>query len=249
MLQLAWCTTLEHFCRAHHVRSADVITTRLEAIKNVRTLTTDDGIVTPKALLVHAPVAQLRVTLQAIADFAIAFTFRTLFLGSMMVLRGVLSTPWRAPRQGVWGTGGREARWHGMGARGRQKRPFDFPTLPRCTISCRPSAKRFSPSTSEVIARHGNSANHGNTYAMPSGHRCTANDQQRKAGNRERVTKRRPHSHRHGAWFPSHLYRRSTQQRSPPCPQPNDAHKNTLKPTMALENGPTVWALRWPDGE
>jgi hypothetical protein len=43
-VQLARRTTLEHFFRAHHVRSADVITTRLEAIKNARALTTDDGI-------------------------------------------------------------------------------------------------------------------------------------------------------------------------------------------------------------
>jgi len=32
-------------------------------------LTTDDGVITPNVLLVHALVAQLRVTLQAIADF------------------------------------------------------------------------------------------------------------------------------------------------------------------------------------
>jgi len=75
-VQLARRTTLEHFCRAHHVRSADVITTRLEAIKNARALTTDDGIITPNALLVQALVAQLRVTLQAIAVFAIAIAQR-----------------------------------------------------------------------------------------------------------------------------------------------------------------------------
>jgi transposase len=67
--QLARRTTLEHFCRAHHVRSADVITTRIEAIQRAVALTTDAGIIIPNTLLVHALIAQLRVTLQAIADF------------------------------------------------------------------------------------------------------------------------------------------------------------------------------------
>ena len=67
--QLARRTTLERFFRTHHVRSADVITTRIEAIKSAVALTTDEGVITPHALLVHALVAQLRVTLQAIADF------------------------------------------------------------------------------------------------------------------------------------------------------------------------------------
>ena len=67
--QLARRTTLEGFFRAHHVRSADVITTRIEAIKSARALTTDDGVITPNVLLVQALVAQLRVTMQAIVDF------------------------------------------------------------------------------------------------------------------------------------------------------------------------------------
>src|SRR5215475_12026326 len=67
--QLARRTTLEHFFREHHVRSADVITTRIEAIKSAGALTTDAGVITPNVLLVQALVAQLRVTLQAIADF------------------------------------------------------------------------------------------------------------------------------------------------------------------------------------
>jgi transposase len=75
-VQRARRTTLEHFFRAHHVRSADVITTRLEAIKNARALTTADGIITPNALLVQALVAPLRVTLQAIADFDTAIAQR-----------------------------------------------------------------------------------------------------------------------------------------------------------------------------
>lgn len=67
--QLARRSTLEHFFREHHVRSADVIQTRIEAIKSAVALTTDAGVITPNALLVQALVAQLRVTLQAITDF------------------------------------------------------------------------------------------------------------------------------------------------------------------------------------
>jgi transposase len=67
--QLARRSTLEDFFRSHHVRSADLIATRIQAIKSAIALTTDAGILTPSALLVHALVAQLRVTLQAIADF------------------------------------------------------------------------------------------------------------------------------------------------------------------------------------
>jgi transposase len=74
--QLARRTTLERFFRAHHVRSADVITTRIEAIKSAVALTTDDGVITPNALFVQALVAQLRVTLQAIADFDTAIAQR-----------------------------------------------------------------------------------------------------------------------------------------------------------------------------
>jgi transposase len=74
--QLARRTTLESFFRAHHVRSADVITTRIEAIKSAMALTTDDGVIPPNALLVQALVAQLRVTLQVIADFDTAIAQR-----------------------------------------------------------------------------------------------------------------------------------------------------------------------------
>jgi hypothetical protein len=62
-------TTLEHFFREHHVRSADVSTTRIEASKRAVALTTDPGLIPPNALVGPALVAQLRVTLQAIADF------------------------------------------------------------------------------------------------------------------------------------------------------------------------------------
>src|SRR5215813_12018600 len=67
--QLARRTILETFFHAHHVRSADVIAQRLQAIKSATPLTTDEAISAPKALLVQALVAQLRVTWQAITDF------------------------------------------------------------------------------------------------------------------------------------------------------------------------------------
>jgi transposase len=66
--QRARRTTLESFCRAHHVHSADVITTRIEAITSAGALTTDEGVITPSALRVQALVAPLRVTLQGMAD-------------------------------------------------------------------------------------------------------------------------------------------------------------------------------------
>jgi hypothetical protein len=74
--QLARRATLERFVRAHHVRSADVITARLEAIKNAMALTTDAGVIAPPTLLGQALVAQLRVTLQAMADFDTAIAQR-----------------------------------------------------------------------------------------------------------------------------------------------------------------------------
>jgi transposase len=74
--QLARRTTLERFFRAPHVRSADVITTRIEAIKNAVALTPDAGVIAPHTLLAQALVAQLRVTLQAIADFDTAIAQR-----------------------------------------------------------------------------------------------------------------------------------------------------------------------------
>lgn len=74
--QLARRATLETFFRAHHVRSADGIAQRLQAIKTATPLTTDEGVIAPHALLVQALVAQLRVTLQAIADFDAAIAQR-----------------------------------------------------------------------------------------------------------------------------------------------------------------------------
>jgi len=75
-VQLARRTTLAHFFRAPPVRSPDVITTRSEAMTNARALTTADGVITPKARLVHALVAPRRVTLQAMADFDTASAHR-----------------------------------------------------------------------------------------------------------------------------------------------------------------------------
>jgi transposase len=75
-VQLARRSTLERFFRDHHVRYTDIITQRLDAIKSATPLTTDEGIITPNALLVQALVAQLRVTLQAIADFDKAIAHR-----------------------------------------------------------------------------------------------------------------------------------------------------------------------------
>src|SRR5499426_2442326 len=74
--QLARRSTLEAFFREHRVRSAALIATRLQAIKSAMALTTDDGVITPNVLLVQALVAQLRVTLQAIADFDTAMAQR-----------------------------------------------------------------------------------------------------------------------------------------------------------------------------
>jgi transposase len=74
--QLARRTTLEACFRAHHVPSAEVITTRIQAIKSAMALTTDEGVITPNVLLVQALVAHLRVTLQAIADFDTAIAQR-----------------------------------------------------------------------------------------------------------------------------------------------------------------------------
>src|ERR671937_559387 len=66
--QRARRSTIETFFREHHVRYADVIAQRIQAIKSATPLTTDEGVIAPNALLVQALIAQLRVTLQAIAD-------------------------------------------------------------------------------------------------------------------------------------------------------------------------------------
>src|SRR5262245_38212194 len=68
--QLARRSPLETFFREHHVRSAEVIAQRINAIKAAIPLTTDESIITPNVLLVQALVSQLRATLQAIQDCA-----------------------------------------------------------------------------------------------------------------------------------------------------------------------------------
>src|SRR5262244_4556820 len=49
--QLARRSTLETFFREHHVRYAEVIAQRIQAIKAATPLTTDDGVIAPNALL------------------------------------------------------------------------------------------------------------------------------------------------------------------------------------------------------
>jgi transposase len=74
--QLARRSTLETFCRDHHVRSEDVSNTRLHAIKAAMPLTTDAGVIAPNARLVQTLVNQRRVTLHAIEDFDTAIAQR-----------------------------------------------------------------------------------------------------------------------------------------------------------------------------
>src|SRR5262245_54981501 len=68
-VQLARRSTLERFFRTQHVRYADVIDQRIQAIKSATPLTTDAWVIAPTALLVQALVSQLRVTLQALDAF------------------------------------------------------------------------------------------------------------------------------------------------------------------------------------
>jgi hypothetical protein len=58
------------------VRAADGSAQRIQAIKSATPLTTNEGVIAPHALLGHALVAQLRVPLQAIADFDTAIAQR-----------------------------------------------------------------------------------------------------------------------------------------------------------------------------
>src|SRR5215467_6426895 len=76
-VQLARRATLETFFQDHHVRSPEIITQRIQAIKAATPLTTDEKVIAPNTLLVQALVAQLRVTLQAIAEFDTAIAQRT----------------------------------------------------------------------------------------------------------------------------------------------------------------------------
>ena len=76
--QLARRSTLETFFRDHHVHTADVLATRLHAIKAATPLTTDEGIIAPNVLLVQTLVSQWRVTLDAIEAFDQAIAQRAL---------------------------------------------------------------------------------------------------------------------------------------------------------------------------
>src|SRR6266436_3240938 len=67
--QLARRSPLETFFRDHHVRSADIIGKRLQAIKTATPLTSDAGVIAPHVLFVQTLVSQLRVTLDAIETF------------------------------------------------------------------------------------------------------------------------------------------------------------------------------------
>jgi transposase len=68
-VQLARRSTLEQFLRQHHVRGAQRIKERIEAIKGATPLTTDEGVIRPHALMVQSLGTQLRVTLEAIERF------------------------------------------------------------------------------------------------------------------------------------------------------------------------------------
>ena len=74
--QRARRATLDTCFRAPHVRSADGMAQRIEAITSAIPLPTDAGVIAPHALLVQALVAQLRVTWQAIAHFDTAIAQR-----------------------------------------------------------------------------------------------------------------------------------------------------------------------------
>jgi hypothetical protein len=81
-VQLARRTTLATFFRAHHVRYAEVIAQRIQAIKSATPLTTDEGVIVPNALLVQTLVAQ---PVPAAGFFTLPQTFR-LVAGSFLYL-------------------------------------------------------------------------------------------------------------------------------------------------------------------
>jgi hypothetical protein len=61
--------TLATCFRDHHVRAENVLAQRRHAIKAATPWTTAEGVIAPNALVVQALGAQLRVTVQAMADF------------------------------------------------------------------------------------------------------------------------------------------------------------------------------------
>ncbi len=68
-VQLARRSTLERFFREHHVRSAELIDRRLQAINSATPLTTDEGIIMPKRLRVQVLINQLRAVRQGVESF------------------------------------------------------------------------------------------------------------------------------------------------------------------------------------
>jgi hypothetical protein len=89
---LARRTPLEGCCRAHHVRSADVLTTRIAASQSARVLPTAAGVMAPHVLRVQALVAPRRGTFQAMADVATAIAQRA---------QDHPDLPWFAPLPGA----------------------------------------------------------------------------------------------------------------------------------------------------
>lgn len=67
--QRARRSPLATFFRAHHVRAADRIAQRLQAIKTATPLTSDAGLIAPHVLCVQALVSPRRVTLDALETF------------------------------------------------------------------------------------------------------------------------------------------------------------------------------------
>jgi len=67
--RLARRSTLVRFFHEHRVRCAELIDRRVQAIKNATPLTTDEGIIMPKRLLVEVLLSQLRAVRQGIERF------------------------------------------------------------------------------------------------------------------------------------------------------------------------------------
>jgi transposase len=62
-------STLETFFRRHHCYRRDTIARRLDAIKQAVPLTTDDAVISSSVLLIKALAAQMKTTIDAIAEF------------------------------------------------------------------------------------------------------------------------------------------------------------------------------------
>jgi Transposase/Transposase IS116/IS110/IS902 family len=68
--------TLLAFFHAHHVRAADGIAARLQALQSATPRPTEEGVIAPSGLRVQALVSQLRVTWHALTDCAAAMAQR-----------------------------------------------------------------------------------------------------------------------------------------------------------------------------